>query len=171
MAITRKRRFGTTHLLCMASLTLGVGSLTGCSTDPTDEPAEEAVAVDDHGDHGHESEDSHPKTYAEAVEAVVGINDTIKTAFAADDEDTAHGPLHKVGHVLEDLGALAEKAEMTDEQRTSVKDAVEKLFEAFGAVDDTMHGNEGKSYDEVASQISENLKVLKDACENETAEE
>jgi len=107
---------------------------------------------------------SQPKTYEEAVEAIVSIDQTIRKAFAANDEDTAHGPLHTVGHVLEDITELAEKAEMTAEQRQSVKAAVEELFEEYGSVDATMHGGEGKTYDEASAQIDASLEVLKGVC-------
>ena len=105
----------------------------------------------------------HPETFAEAVEEVVRIDQAIRGAFAAKDDDGAHELLHEVGHLLEDVVVLAAKVKMNDEQRKSVRDAVDSLFELYGAVDAAMHGGEGKSYDEVSAQIDEALDKLKNA--------
>lgn len=152
----KPRFFHCPQTLCLLCLTLG---LSGCS-ETADPPAPKTASAKTQEPDS--AEGNHPQTFEEAVKAVVSIDDTIKKAFAAKDDDAAHGPLHKVGHLLEDLNGLAEKADMSDEQRKSVKAAVEKLFEAFGAVDEKMHGEEGKTYDDVASLIEENLKVLTD---------
>lgn len=106
----------------------------------------------------------HPRTFDEAVEAVVICDRTIKRAFAAEDSDAAHGPLHEIGYVLADMNGLAAAAELNGRQRMSVQIAVAKLFEAFGAVDATMHGKEGVSYSEVSLDIEENLAILKETC-------
>ena len=155
------------HLTCAA---FAAALMVGCTE--TDSPAVDAAKPDgSHADHEHDhSGGDHPETYAEAVKALTAIDDTIKNAFAKDDKDAAHGPLHDVGDILTDLNDLANDADMTDEQRKSVRAEVEKLFEAFGAVDETMHGKEGKSYDEVASEIEASLKVLTDACATESKE-
>ena len=151
-------RFDQPHFPHLTCLTLACLLLvSGCSSGTVELNGKQAVTHDD----SHASKDSHPKTYEEAVESLVHIDQTIKTAFAANDEDTAHGPLHEIGHILEDITQLAEKADLTDEQRQSVKAEVEKLFEEYGSVDATMHGKEGRTYDEASSQIAASLEVLK----------
>lgn len=144
-------RYSTLLLLTLFSLASGCSSAT---RDPTQ-------ATSDDG--RNESAELQPKTYGEAVTAIVDMNETIRQAFAASDVDGAHAPLHTIGHILDDVAELAEKAEMTDEQRQSVKAAVETLFDEFGSVDATMHGAEGKTYDEASTQIDASLAVLNDA--------
>ena len=55
---------------------------------------------------------------------------------------------------------MSAEEEFTDEQQASIKGAVDKLFESYGAVDAMMHGNEGSSYDEVSADIDTNLQLL-----------
>jgi len=139
----------------------GVILVTGCSESKAPPSAAPETAAHDHDHDGHSDGESHPETYEEAVEQLLSMDQTIRKAFVADDEEAAHGPLHDIGHQLEDVAALAAKAEMTEEQRTAVQQAVDSLFELYGAVDDTMHGREGKSYDEVSSEIDTALETLK----------
>ena len=154
-----------TAFLRSASLCLSVSGLlilVGCNGgDTATVPDNTVTAQHDHHDHG--GEGHHPETYAEAVEQLSTMDQTIRQAFANDDTETAHGPLHDIGHLLEDVAALSAKAEMTEEQQASVKEAVDKLFELYGAVDDTMHNREGKSYDEVSADIDTALDALKNA--------
>ena len=145
------------HSLYLTCLLVTVSVFIGCSTDSSDA---DAKTGETHAE-GHDEQGDHPETYDEAVEAVVGMDAEIKDAFEKDDTEAAHGPLHKIGHVLEEVNELAEKTDLSDEQRKSVATAVEQLFEAFGAVDAVMHGKDGKTYDEVAGQIQENLEILK----------
>lgn len=152
----------------LAAVAVAAASLmfVGCADDSVDESSASSNESGEHGhdhdghDHGHGDEHG-PETLSEAVEAVAGIDATIKTAMAANDKDAAHGPLHKIGNVLNAAKKLVETADMTDEQRESSKKAVQTLFDSFSAIDATMHGQEGKSYDEVSADIAESLKTLK----------
>ena len=154
----------STTLLPLCLAIGGLLTITGCGgADAPSAPNTEEAGHDHDHDHGHGEHEDHPETYAEAIEQLTSIDQTIRKAFAAKDEEGAHGPLHDIGRLLEDVAALAAKAEMTDEQRTAVLGAVDKLFDLYGAVDETMHGREGKSYDEVSSEIDTALETLKSA--------
>lgn len=122
----------------------------------------------DHGDedddHDHGEEHKHPETYAEAVGQLVEMHTTISTSFAEDKADDAHGPLHDIGHLLEDTESLVEKSDMDDETKKQLHEAIEEMFASYGAVDDKMHDeDEGKSYSEVAEQIEDAVRTLKQA--------
>ncbi|MCA9074711.1 MAG: hypothetical protein KDA93_06745 [Planctomycetaceae bacterium] len=148
----------TTRVFLTVLVFGNLGLIIGCIGPATPQsPTPDANAHD----HDHEDHESRPETYQQAVEQLVSLDQTIRTAFAAKDDETAHDPLHEIGHLLEDVAALAPKTEMTEEQQTSVQQAVDKLFELYGAIDDTMHSREGKSYDEVSSEIETALKTLK----------
>ena len=138
----------------LALATVGMLFAAGCAETET-LPVEEKKAA--------AAEKSAPETFAEAVDQLVKLDTTVRTAFAAKDEDTAHGPLHDVGHLLEDTVALSAKADLTEDQRQAVQKAVDSLFDAYGAVDEMMHGGDGKTYDEVVTDIDAALAVLKSA--------
>ena len=152
MPIKRILTFDRPCPLSATSLLIALSLLSGCSTDTPDAADSKTGSSHTHDD-DHDEEAAHPETYEEAVAAVVGMDREIKDALAKDDKKTAHAPLHKIGHVLEEINELAAKTDMTDEQRKTVDGAVDQLFDAFGAIDAVMHGKDGKTYDEVAKQI------------------
>ena len=158
MSIKRSFKLNGFCAFYLSGAVMAATLLSGCTTDNAD-TSDAKNKTGEHDDH--HKDEPHPETFGEAVDAVVEMNAEIKAAFAKDDKEAAHDPLHEVGHVLEEMDELAAKAELSDEQLASVKKAVEQLFESFGAVDAVMHGKEGKTYDEVSSQIDESLNVLK----------
>lgn len=113
-------------------------------------------AAHEHGDEEHH----HPETYAEAITLLGEMRTKIRDAFAKEDIDTAHGPLHDIGHILEDLPELAEKHGHVDEALAVVKEESEKLLDLFGKVDAKLHGDEGAAYDEVSADIDASLARL-----------
>ena len=68
----------------------------------------EAASASDHGDHGH----VHPETLADAVKQLEGVCTEIKAAFAKDDAEAAHEPMHDVAHLIEQFPALIEKSSL-----------------------------------------------------------
>jgi hypothetical protein len=153
-------------------------AVAGCSaSNPPAAPSASAPAKDDHdhdhdpmagkhSDHkhdhgaGHAAEDE-PASYADAVQKVDALCGATKDAFAAKDMEKADIPVHKLGHVLEDIPELAAKESLSAEDQEAIKKAVEELFDCFGKIDDKLHGNEGKSYDEVAARIDAALQTLR----------
>jgi hypothetical protein len=127
-------------------------TIVGC------EPAKpKADAGADHG-----ADHAHAETLAGAVKELEGICATIKAAFAKDDAEAAHEPMHEVGHVLGEIPDLVAKSTLDDAGKAEVKKAAETLFEAFSAVDESMHGSGGKKYSDVAESIDAALKVIVD---------
>ena len=66
-----------------------------------------------------------------------------------------------MAHVLPGLGALAKKAGISDDDVMKVEETKEKLMDAFGAVDATLHNAEGKTFAEVADEITAGMETLK----------
>ena len=146
-------------LLIFASLTLA-----GCGGGQTTASALSADQHDhDHEAHGDEDDHVHSESFAEVLTEVEELFAEIKTAFAADDLDTADGPVHGIGHLLEELPQLAAKESPSESDRQQVKQAVDSLMDGFAAVDERIHAGEGagKSYDEVATEIDEAIAKLK----------
>lgn len=143
-----------TTLAAVATLLMG-----GCSkSDPnTERPPVSIGELESDGVVDHK----HAETYPEAVAELEEMNQAIAAAFAANDPDAAHDPLHEVGHVLDELPSLAKKQALSDEALAAIGSAVEKLFNAFGKVDEKFHGGEGATYDEVKADIDAAMDVLR----------
>lgn len=115
---------------------------------------------------GHDHEHEHEHTYEsvkDAIEELVALRNSIRDAFAKNDPDGAHDPLHEVGHVLEAIPEQASKDNLGAEQVAALKASCDILMDAFGAVDKTMHGQEGSSYSEVAAKIDAAVTDLQKA--------
>jgi len=103
-----------------------------------------------------------PDNYDDAVKQLVALQDTIDDAFKANDPDAAHDPLHDVGHLLEGIEALITEGAYDVEHKEELLAAVNDLFDSYTAVDETFHGKEGKSYDEVSDKIAAAVQTLRD---------
>jgi len=163
----------------------GYGSLllplSGCKQPDSTEPTagEDDHGHDDHGHDGHGHGDDHahgddhdhdgghahevkvPDTFPAAVEELGKMSASIADAYGKEDPNLAHDALHDIGHYLEALPELAKKAELSEEDQESVKASSESLLDAFQALDEVLHGLEGKSYDEVENDITSNMKTLR----------
>ena len=139
--------------------------VAGCGTSPTAPPSATKTADHDHDhehEHGNEAHEHHLETYALALAELTSLRDTTRDAFAKNDLDAAHEPLHEVGHVLDEIPKLAEKEGISGEALGNLKAAVKTLFDAFGDVDKTMHGQDGSKYSDVSAKIDDAVKVLTD---------
>jgi len=147
----------------LASLALLSAVLVpGCQ----DAPPAPVADTHEHGEGHH-----HPETLADALTELTELRDTIRDAFAADDTDKAHDPLHEVGHIIEVVQELAEKEKLPEERLAIVKSSTEELFNAFGEVDKTMHGGEGSTYKDVSGKIDAAMVALKSAITGEAPAE
>ncbi|MFN9720290.1 MAG: hypothetical protein ACK58L_16450 [Planctomycetota bacterium] len=115
---------------------------------------------------GHDHEHDHEHVYEsvkDAVEELVALRNTIRDSFAKNDPDAAHDPLHEVGHILEAIPEQAKKDNLGAEPIAAMKASCDVLMDAFGAVDKTMHGQEGSSYSEVSAKIDAAVADLQKA--------
>lgn len=150
--------------------------LIGCEKKDAAPPDSAPAAAESHDDHEHGEEHadhehahehsqdhgSHviPDNYAAAVAMLKEHYEEIKTAFAADDADQAHDPLHCVGDLLEALPKLATAAQLTPEQTEAVQGAVDKMLDAYGTVDEALHHGEKADYAAVSQTVDEQMQVL-----------
>ena len=103
-----------------------------------------------------------PPSFTGLATKLVEMRNRIRDGFATGNIDAAHGPLHEVGHELEKLETIAKIEMLPADKLEAVAKAKEELFEAFNQVDLTLHGGEGKTYEEVADTIDAALKVITD---------
>ena len=109
------------------------------------------------GGHDHEG----PNSYADAVANIEKYQGIVKAAFDKNQIDDAHDALHDIGHSIESVGTLASKEGFADADLAAAKKSSESLLDAFGAIDETLHGGKGKNYGEVSDQIDEAIATLK----------
>lgn len=145
--------------LLLVFVGIALGCALGCQRSATDAAGQAAADHDhDHGN-GHDHHGDAPQNFAEAVEKLVSLHDQIRDGFAKDDVESAHGPLHDVGHLLEDLAKLAEKHTPALDVAAVKKDA-DELFDLYGKVDEKLHGDEGSTYGEVAEKVDAAVERL-----------
>lgn len=159
---------------------------TGCGEADTG-PAKATASKHDH-DHDHEGHDhaghdhaghDHGKeagtekgastekkvvkaeSFNEAVTMLGGLHVSIRGGFEKNDIESAHGPLHDVGHLLEQIPALAGKETQDAAVLEEVKKQVDELFDLYGKVDEKLHGEKGADYKDVAEKIDAAMEKLK----------
>lgn len=143
------------------------GLLIGCApaTPPAAPPPRPAAAAHDH-DHDHDHGDhDEPETVAEGLAQLEKLCADVKAHLAAGDHEKADGPVHMVGHLLEDLGELVAKEKPAAE--AEAKQALEAIFESFDKLDTVIHGADEEArkkldYAEHAPAIEAALAKLKD---------
>lgn len=155
----------------------------GCnsSTPPAGGGGKPADSHDHDHDHGHDHDHDHgkgegqgevkkddgkaeaaaPKSYAESVQTVVAKYEAIRDSFGKKDVDAAHGPLHDIGKLLEQVPVLAGQESKDEAALAEVKKAVDALFDNYTKVDEKLHGEEGATYEEVAEKIDAAIEQLK----------
>lgn len=125
-------------------------ALVGCEPMPTKPAA---------GEHEHSHEG--PANYTSAIADIEKYQGQVKAAFDKNQIEDAHDALHEIGHAIEAVGKFAAQEGLAEEDVATAKKAAESLLEAFGAIDETLHGGTGKNYGEVAEQIDTAIATLK----------
>lgn len=116
-----------------------------------------------HDDHGHDhagEKHAHPETFAAAVKELAELRDGVRDAFAKKETQKADGLVHEVGHLLEEVGELAEKEKFAAADVLAIKTLVSELNGHFEEVDKVLHGEKGKSYDEVSKAVDAAIAKL-----------
>ena len=139
---------------------------SGCqpTIDPTKPQTSATEAHDQDTDHEHDAghaHEEHAETFAEAVAAIEKQGAMIIGAFSDGKPEDAHDALHEIGHLIEELPELATKEKFDSELKKQVNEAKEKLMDAFGELDDTLHGGEAKNVDDVKLEVERSMKSLK----------
>ncbi|MBB76907.1 MAG: hypothetical protein CMJ75_20575 [Planctomycetaceae bacterium] len=149
-------------------------ALAGCDGSPVIVSPSRDAQTDPHNatddPHGHQKEPpadgrevARPESYGAALEQLDALCAATQDAFANDDLQEADGPVHAIGHLLEELPQLAGQESPSETVQQQVKEAVDALMVSFGALDGRVHGggSAGKSYREVAAEIEEAVAKLK----------
>lgn len=154
-------RLGCAAIACLAFV-------IGCA--PSAPPAASAKpqaghAHDDH-DHGHDHGDhEEPQTVAEGIAQLEKLCADAKAHLAAGDHEKADGPVHMVGHLLEELGELVAKEKPAAE--AEARKALDAIFECFDKVDTAIHAADDEArrkldYAEHAPAIEAAIATLKE---------
>ena len=131
-------------------VTLAAVLATGCPP-----PAEQTAH--DHAHNGH----SHAESYTDAIEQIQAHAAVIRTTFTEGDPEEGHDALHEIGHLLEGLVELAEKAGLGESDQADIGQAAENAFKAYADLDKTMHSDEAKTtYADIAETVDGALETL-----------
>ena len=151
-------------------LCLWAALLVGCQPDASQPPSHTTQEHAEDGDDGHHHEEDgdegHAHEHADAENFGAGVTmlkehyQEIKLAFEAEQPEGAHDALHCIGDLLENLPKLAKQAGLDDDQMTTVQQSVDKMFEAYGQVDDAMHHNQTPDYAAVAKTLDDEMAAL-----------
>jgi hypothetical protein len=142
--------------------------LAGCDAPAAKtSPAKNTQNADSH-DHAGEKGDAHDHDHdhsnlslADTVKEIDGFRKTIADALAANDAEKAHDPLHEIGHLIEGLPAAGTKASLSEADQAELTKSADALMEAFGKIDEGMHGKEEVKYSSVSEQIDKAMEVLR----------
>jgi len=147
--------------------------VTGCAPSAPEWPAPAKTAAghshdehDEHDEHDHDHGDhEEPETVAAGLAQLEKICADAKAHLAAGDYDKADGPVHMVGHLLEDLGELVAKEKPAAE--AEARKALDAIFECFDKVDTAIHAADEEArkkldYAEHAPAIEAAIAKLKE---------
>ena len=101
-------------------------------------PVAKPPAVQPAADH------DHPATLAEGVAALRKFAADLGAKLASGSHEAADDAVHGLGHMLEDLPALAAKAKLSEQAAEGAKIAIGELEECFGKLDEALHAAEGQ---------------------------
>jgi hypothetical protein len=126
-------------------------TIVGCTADTPANPPNSTQQTDS---------DSIEETVTEIAE----LRDRIRDGFAAGNVDEAHGPLHDVGSCLEELSDLIANSELSGDDKQALEEHINTLFDSFGEVDKTLHGQDGSTYEEESATIDDAIENLVRSC-------
>jgi len=161
------------RLFCFVALGLLATWQLGCNNSDPGTDAATAQADGHDGDHDgdehdhaghdddHEGDHDHEMDFDASLEKVESLAATINESLANDDADAVHDSLHEIGHLLEELPEMAKEHGFSDADQEKLGAATEKMLDAYEAVDATLHGDEGKSWEEVKGDVESGLETLK----------
>ena len=141
---------GNIHLIaltCIMAITIG------CK--PNADTADSGKA-----DAGHTEKDLTPATFADALKQLTVHKTNIQVAFEKSDPESAHDDLHDIGHLIESLEKLAKSSGVSESDLAEVKASADSLFDAYGKLDEMMHGGDEVAYKDLADKIDAALLAL-----------
>lgn len=136
----------------------------GCAPATTQAPVADRAGHSDHADHDHADHDhEHPETLAAGVMDLEEICGNVKALLDAGDQEKADDQVHLVGHILEDIQALAISAKLPTDALAAVTKAADEIFDCFDKLDTALHAPEGKAveYAPYAERIEAAIQILK----------
>jgi hypothetical protein len=137
-------------------------AFSGCDSPGPTKPAGAKSGSGHSHSHSHDHENL---TLKDAVAKTLEMATKIQAAGVKGDFDAAHDEIHDIGHLLEDLVALAKSESKSDEIQASVKSTAESLFSSMGKVDKALHDGKTVKYEEIKDAYETGLANLKSISE------
>ena len=70
--------------------------------------------------------------------------------------------MHKIGHTIGDLKIGAKNDGYDQASLDSIHTESETLIDAFGSLDESLHGGEEKSYEDIESMVDQAMAKIRD---------
>lgn len=118
----------------------------GCSS--SSPPAATTPAAHGHADHGHDHgghEHDHPESFAAGVAQLQATVAAVKDHLAVGASDAADEAVHALGHLIDDVRALAAHEQLGSEATATATQALDDLFDCFDKLDTAIHAPAGQS--------------------------
>ena len=98
---------------------------------------------DDHDDHDHDDHDHElPATVEAAIAQLKKVTNQVREALKGGETGKADSLVHSIGHLIEDLNEKIASADVEQKVKDAATAASEKIFEAYGEIDNVLHGAE-----------------------------
>lgn len=159
--------------VAVAYLAFVIGCAPSSPTAPAAATTAAGHAHDNHDEHDHDDHDhdhdhadhEEPESVAAGIAQLEKLCADAKAHLAAGDYDKADGPVHMVGHLLEELGELVAKEKPTIE--AEARTAIDAVFECFDKIDTAIHAADEEArkkldYAEHAPAIEAAIAKLKE---------
>lgn len=150
---------------------------SGCT--PPAPPSNPQAAQDDHAHDGdghdhdadklpdaHELDEMHDDhvhatTYNQSIEMIESMVADARAAKEKNDHEKLDETVHGIGHALDDVNGLADKASLDADAKEKIAQAVDTLLDEFGKVDEKLHGGDGADLADIEATIAPALDTLK----------
>ena len=190
---------GSVCVLLVGSLILFPGCDTGNKSQTVAKKDVKAPAQTDDHDHDHDhmdkdhsdetsaqkADDHHSHDMPATVEAAIAqlkkITGQVRQALKSGETDKADSLVHSIGHLMEDLNQKIAAAKIDEKVKEAATVASNKIFEAYGEIDEALHAAEDEikkidfsSFGPTINKATKSLEALlleaKDAVSGEKPE-
>ena len=124
---------------------------------------------DDHDDHDHDDHDHElPATVEAAIAQLKKVTNQVREALKGGETGKADSLVHSIGHLIEDLNEKIASADVEQKVKDAATAASEKIFEAYGEIDNVLHGAEEEikniKFSDFGPTINKAQRLLRVCC-------
>lgn len=93
-------------------------------------------------------------TLKQSLDKVHGLATKIGQGFTDGEHEKAHGPMHEIVHLLEELPRKVDSSDLAVDVKKSLNDSIKTIMDSFDKVDAKLHGDEnGVEFSDVKEKV------------------